>query len=535
MARPAAGDPSRPLRRSVPILIGILALAALARLTGLSYDLPFIYHPDEPFNVDIVQTMFRTGDLNPHLFVYPSLSYYVNAIAYVPYYYAARLVGVIQARSDIAPLVELVMGAVKAPLPSTIVLGRLLSVVFSVGTVGLTFLLGKRLLHDTRIAALAATLVAIAPPFVVLGRLITPDAFVVFFAMACVYFAARIFQEGRTWQYVAAGIAAGLAASSKYNGGLVVVSIAAAHVLRYGWAGWKVPAIYAALACASLAFVAGTPYAVIDYRTFAEFVIIDGRHYAGGHPGMEGDTLRWYLNYMATTAAVAYALAALEIGRGIVRRSKPILVLAAFPIAYFTFIALFVVRNDRTLHPLIPLAFLLAASGLVRGWDRARGLHPEVTRSPAIAGLAILVVAMVVQPAIHTIADMKALFSIDSRETARRWIADNLPRGSRIAIESYSPFVDPKDFQVQGMERAIDHEPQWFAERGFDYVVCSEGMYKRYFTDRERYSTQASRYEALFARYDPALKVFDDGNYEIRIYEVGRHLDSARATFPASR
>jgi len=56
------------------ILIGIILLIALSvRLWGVNYDLPYIYHPDEPGYIAISQNIFKTGDLNPHFFNYPSL------------------------------------------------------------------------------------------------------------------------------------------------------------------------------------------------------------------------------------------------------------------------------------------------------------------------------------------------------------------------------------------------------------------------------------------------------------------------------
>ena len=60
----------------------VLMIGIALRGYTLGYDLPYIYHPDEPVNVDITQQVFKSGDLNPHFFVYPSLLYYVNDAAY---------------------------------------------------------------------------------------------------------------------------------------------------------------------------------------------------------------------------------------------------------------------------------------------------------------------------------------------------------------------------------------------------------------------------------------------------------------------
>ncbi len=47
-------------------LTTVAAVALLLRLWGLGFDLPYIFHPDEPDKIAMAQRMFATGDLNPH-------------------------------------------------------------------------------------------------------------------------------------------------------------------------------------------------------------------------------------------------------------------------------------------------------------------------------------------------------------------------------------------------------------------------------------------------------------------------------------
>jgi hypothetical protein len=131
--------------------------------------------------------------------------------------------------------------------------------------------------------------------------------------------------------------------------------------------------------------------------------------------------------------------------------------------------------------------------------------------------LASLVIAVLAFPLSKTIVDTQRLTTVDSRETARIWIDNNLPPGSEIAIESYSPFINPSKFSVQG--RLIDHEPEWYVEKGFDYLVFSQGMYGRFYQNPERYKKEILQYEDFFRRFN-IVNVFTDGGYEIRIYKV---------------
>ena len=119
--------------------------------------------------------------------------------------------------------------------------------------------------------------------------------------------------------------------------------------------------LYAALVACALGFILTRPFALLDFPKFWTDMRYETQHYTTGHVGMEGDTLRWYLRYLWDTTAIISILAVIGIGWGVCKRSKNILLLAIFPVTYFVFISRFVVRNDRTIMPLIPFLFLLAA------------------------------------------------------------------------------------------------------------------------------------------------------------------------------
>jgi 4-amino-4-deoxy-L-arabinose transferase-like glycosyltransferase len=497
---------------------GILLVALALRVWGINYDLPYIYHADEPIYVTIVQNMFRTGDLNPHFFNYPSLFFYINLLAYIPYYLLGKLLGIFTSHNDISSPVMIVMGTTHALLPSAILLGRSITLLFGIGTVGLTFMIGKLLTGDARVGLLAALMLSISPTNVSHSRLITPDTFVVFFTTATLLSTVLIYQQGKLWHYIVAGISAGLTASSKYNGALIVLPLFFAHLLRWGKAAFKTSALYVALLFCVLAFFLTTPFALIDPKFWSD-LRYEAQHYATGHPGMEGDTVRWYLDYMWQSGGIIYILAVLEILRGILLRSKEIILLSVFPLAYFIFIASFVVRNDRTFLPMTPLLFVLSASFWIYLWDKARRFSSQGAHRLMIVVLACLLGSGLFIQLSNTITNTVRLTTINSRETARIWLSENLPIGARIALESYSPFLDPARFSVQGFGRMIDHSPEWYIANQFDYLIFSQGMYGRFYREPEKYSKEVSQYDALFNRFT-LLKKFMDGDFEVRVYRV---------------
>jgi asparagine N-glycosylation enzyme membrane subunit Stt3 len=206
---------------------------------------------------------------------------------------------------------------------------------------------------------------------------------------------------------------------------------------------------------------------------------------------------------------------------GLLHRSKPIVLVLSFPVVYFVFISRYVVRNERTILPLTPFLFLLAAIALVLLLDRLRMERNDVARKLALVAWSAILAVALLAPAAWAVRATINLTRVNSRETARVWVDANLSPGSVVAIEAYSPFVDPARFKVQGFSQITENPPDWYAEQGFDYLVFGEGMYGRFYADPERYAKQIAQYNAFFERF-PLVRLFRDGGYEVRVYEVPR-------------
>ena len=106
----------------------IIAIGVLLRVWGIAYDVPYIYHPDEPTNIIISQNIVKNGDVNPHFFRYPSLFFYIRAAGYVPFYLVQKAKGNLQSLQGIPAPISLTLGVTKAPIPEIIVFDRLLLV-----------------------------------------------------------------------------------------------------------------------------------------------------------------------------------------------------------------------------------------------------------------------------------------------------------------------------------------------------------------------------------------------------------------------
>ncbi len=257
-----------------------------------------------------------------------------------------------------------------------------------------------------------------------------------------------------------------------------------------------------------------TPYAVLDVEAFLLGFLSEVLHYSKGHPGMEGETLRYYARLLFVAEAPAGGLAVAGLAYGLIKQPRVTLVAGIFPLLYFTMIADLPVRNVRTFLPVVPFLCIFAARFV---WDLSR--FSERYRSGM--GRVVLLLAsavLVAVPAFHSAQSATVLTNSDVRAEARQWIAANLPADSSILLESYSPYVDSVRFNVSGVRMMIDEDAAERLTDEPDYLIFSSGMYARYVNQSERYPLEASQYAELFERFE-LLRSFTNGPETILIYQ----------------
>jgi hypothetical protein len=495
-------------------LAAILALAVCLRAPRVGHGLPYLRHPDEARYVKIAHRMFRSGDPNPSFFRIPSLLIYANAATYYPYELARRLGG------RVAPTLppRVITTAVGyAPHSTLFVLGRSLTLAASLLSVIFAFRM-TRSLGGAGAGLMAASIVAVSPAAVAHGSTVTPDTLVMLFATICVLASLQVLDTGRPGDYVLSAAGAGLATASKYNGAFFILCPMAAHIMRRGprrgrWA-WLVG--LPIIAC--LFFLVTNPFAVVSHRQFFHDVTAELRHYAAGHPGMEGGDLLWYESALFAALGPAALVAAVSLAAAIRLKERRIVLLWGCSAAYLLFTGCFSVRNVRTLLPVIPLAAALTGWMVVVAcrFARKRGESHAAAFTVAVA---LLVAALITPPLVGSLRQVRELAARDPRDEARRWCEEHLPLGAKIAVESYSVYVNPRRFIVDGHQRIIDNPLEWYRERGYEYVIVSTGSYRRYFRQPERYNQEVSLYQRVFQEL-PIVASFRNGSPEITIYEV---------------
>lgn len=464
------------LLRRLPLL-AILAVALALRVSHLGWGLPGLLHPDEHRYLGPAIIMAARGDMNPHYFENPSLMIYLAFLLFrglTPQSIAFHtldevlLLGIPDPRGDYLQMVAL----------------RGVSVLAGVLTVLMVYLAGKEL-FGKRAGLLGACLLAVSFLQIRNSHYATNDVLAVFFLSASFYYAARVYSDGRWQGYLLAGVAGGLGVSTKYNAGVFVVAIVAAHLLRtFPHSKLRFsPLAHLPLVAAGLvslaAFVAGTPYAVLDQRGFLEGL---RDQYSYGAQGWAGQVVEPSYRMFLGALGQGFGILPLLLGTAgflvALRESrlKGSLLLAT-PVAYYLFMSGQQLFFARFALPLLP--FLSVAAGLAL--DRLLVAMPR-GRPVALVGALALVVA-VAQPLWLSVQHDRLLGGEDTRLAASAWMAQKLPRTATVSMESYAQ-PDPK-FGWKGFE-AKEVRTHWPGTRDFegevlgwgaDYVVVSSFGY----------------------------------------------------------
>jgi hypothetical protein len=476
----------------------LLLFAATLRIVGINYGQPQIQyhptdvargtlpleapiHPDEYFYVAIPMQMLVNQDSLPHFYENPSFLINLDALTY-------RLTDAVQGRT---PESFANVGQREYAPFHLYVIGRVYSALGGMLAVAATYA-AARLLGGRFAALCAGLLVAVSFPMVQHAHYATTSSLAAGFTAVAIWACFASLKTGRGGLFALAGIAAGLAASNRYNAAAVALIVFVGGILllprsRYLWM-W----VLLGLALVPLAFLITTPGIQTDEEKFwIDFNFIFTAYTVGGQVGY-GTAYGLFFEYrylILFGLSVPAALAAL-VGLGSVikrrvsfKRFSPflcILLLVVFLVAY-SLVVLRTVRpghSDQLLLPVIPAFALLA--GLGAGWLYDHVPIPRTILAP------VLTLALVVIPLTLSLQVVRMFATPDTRLAMQTWIYEHLPPGTRIhRAGPYNVPLDPAIYPAT-QDFGGQHTPleQLLAE-GVDYVIFSDAYLHDFERSRE--------------------------------------------------
>jgi 4-amino-4-deoxy-L-arabinose transferase-like glycosyltransferase len=425
--------------------LAISVVALVLRLVGDAFGLPAHFHWDEPTIVNRAVRM-GNGDLNPHFFYYPGLTFYITFACEAALYFIGHLLH--SYPSTTAYAVAYFTNSTPFYL-----IGRMLGALIGAATCLLCYLLGRRVFSPI-VGLMAAGLLAVSVVSVANAHFITNDVPMAFFVLLAYVFIWRVYTQGSRRDYVLAGVAIGLGIATKYLPVVLFASLALAHVLRERrqTGRWQ-PSVQSLrpLALSGVAmlvtFFAASPFSFLDWRNALHDYVTQGQLSSAA-----GDTttplnfvpyltatLPWSIGWPAYLAALG-GLVALVRAQG--TRRWELLLFVSFPVVFFLMIGSARQPWARWLVTLQPFLALGAAALVWWGAQHAVELRQHYlpawrasTTAIQWSVLGALLVLLLLPPTIASLQFDGYLRLTDARSQAAAWVNAHIPTSATLAVQ----------------------------------------------------------------------------------------------------
>jgi 4-amino-4-deoxy-L-arabinose transferase-like glycosyltransferase len=494
------------------LIVTVLVVAALLRFWHLGSGIPFAIGVDEPEIVNRAHGMMKTGDFNPHFFDYGGLYIYLQLlVACVRFIFGAAVQGLWRSLDQSTPA-------------DFYLWGRAVTAILGTATVLVVYNIGTR--WGARHALLAGGLMAVVPYHVRESHFVLTDVPLTFFTTLTMLLTLRAHESERMSRYAWAGIAAGLAAATKYNGGLVLfLPILSAALAKPGLVT-RIQMALASIGASVAAFLLAAPYTVLDLPTFLNQFAHLASIFAADPRSPEPGWLTYVKHLRLALGWPALLLMCGGLGLGVFRAIKGPgnvrwLLAITFPLAYFSVIATRGQIYGRYLLPILPFACVLAACAVVSGVSLLRRF--DIPRAPRTALIVALTLAALLPPAVQAIGFVRTIGRTSTQELAYTWIMSRIPAGSRIAIETRGLLLPEPRYRVEHFSPLILHEYRDYVDEGFEYMIASSQSFGSAFTEPHNHAGEYSEYRRLFDQasllttFEPSE---DHPGPELRIFKL---------------
>ncbi|MCB0320397.1 MAG: glycosyltransferase family 39 protein, partial [Bdellovibrionales bacterium] len=349
---------------------------------------------------------------------------------------------------------------------------------------GLVYFIG-RLIFSSGVGVYAALLLAVFPLHVTCSRYLKEDSLLTFFFFFSTLFAVFVARTKNSRWLILSGIAAGCSTSVKYSGMLSAgIPVLAAMYLEQGIPRdsrvWK--HLILALILVPIAFVACSPYVVLDSVKFQKDFQVEQSHMENGHY-FAIDAWSQYWSYHLQRSLIPgvtlfpVLVGLLGIGVLIVRGNAwgvfCVLLFMAYYLPAEYVKAKPAPQPERYILPTLPFFALLVGEGV-------RVLFKD-SLVRFVVGL--LVVAM---PLVRTVQLLSEI-APDTRIQMNDWMMTNIPKGAHVYVDHkrYSPEISEEYFAVTYAPRATIHQDldaRTLQKLGQEYLLISSLWYDRYFS-----------------------------------------------------
>lgn len=499
--------------RSPRVGLALVLIAAIVlRYWGLSRGIPYAVGVDEPEIVERALAMMRRGTLNPHFFDYGSLHIYIQLAVSVVRFIVGSVTG---AWDSLA----------QATSASFYLWGRAVTAAFGVATVLLVYRIGMR--WGSRHALLAAALMAVMPLHVRYSHYVLTDTPLTFFVALSMLLALGAHERPVLRAFAFAGIAAGLAAAVKYNGGLALIMPLVACWMTPAARPSRLACTMVTICAAAAAFLLAAPYTLLDLPGFLDRFASLSAEYRNGPPPPETAAVLYLKHLRLQFGTPGMLLIGAGVVMGVIRAIRgpgrvTWTLTLAFTIPYFVMIAGQRIIYARYALPIVPMLCLLASAVVISGVSLLRRYQfPRGVRTALIVGLTL---TLLVHPARVAVAFDRMISQRSTLDDAYAWMMANIPADSMIVLEG-GHLVLPSNYRSKRIPQLRQKTFQQYVDDKVDYLVASSQSYGPYMDDPREFRPEFNDYMTLFTHTEELAR-FTPGTGkpgpELRIFRVRR-------------
>ncbi len=475
------------LRTSRIALAAVLLSAIVLRVWAIGRGIPYAVQVDEPEIVERAFNMMRSGSLHPHFFDYPGFSLYLQLVVSIARFVAGAIGGEWHSLGQ-------------ATAASFYLWGRVVTALIGAATVLVVYHIGMR--WGARHALLAAGLMAVLPLHVRYSHFVLTDTPLTFFVALTFLWSLIAHERGTLRSFAFAGAASGVAAATKYNGGVALLMPVVACWMTYPLPAGRLKTIFATIGASAGAFLLFAPYTVLDLPAFLDSFARLAHQYRAA---VIGESL-WilYFKYLVRHAFgwPAMLLAFGGIGLGFVRLVRGPgrvrwMLAVVFPVVYYVMLTTQKIVFARYLMPLTPSVCLLAAIGVVSGVSLLR--RYEIPRAPRTALIAGLTIAALLPPALMSVGSDREMARSSTIDQAYSWILQNIPAGASIVLERRSMLL-PNHYRVSYIPQLRRKTYEELRNEGVDYIVANSESFGSALASPQQYPNDYNDYMRIFTQ-----------------------------------
>lgn len=415
--------------KKLPIII-ILGIAAFFCFYGLDWGLPIGWAGDEAGVVFVTVRMLDQKTLYPERFIYPSLTYYLLALFYLPYYLYLKLSGRLIGLDYNDILEQPIYGY------DFFLISRIVSALAGILIVWFIYLLAKKI-YGPKIGLLAGFLAALHPPLFAHAHSAKSDIFMNLLVLISLYFFVKAIINKEIPQIYWASFIGGLAISAKYNAALFLLFpfLISFLLVKYNgrvkikqWLTFLIDKrFYLSSFLFGFGFLLATPYSIIKIKKFVVTILF---HFVtrSGYLGFE-KPLGFITNsrlILGITGYIIFGLLIISFVYLIVKNVFKInhceIILLSAVIPYYLYLGTWRFNRSYYLMVIFPILVIFTASFLSFIQKKFR------------FGYILLIIFLLYN--VWFAVDQVSAFTHETNIQTQNYIRKNIPLGAKIEVNN---------------------------------------------------------------------------------------------------